>query len=282
MHYYQFNIGDYRRQTGHLSLLEHGIYRSLLDTYYLTESPLCSDIAKLMRSHSIRTDEEKQALEHVLSDFFVLTDDGYEQNTCNEAISKYREKSEKARNSAKARWNNANALKDNANAKQTNSESNANDMRESCESDANHKPITNNHKPLTNNQDLTHTSPSAPDSVKEIFDYWISVMEKGAGTKPTRGRTDKIKSRLNNGYSVEQIKMAIDGCKQSDYHMGKNDSGKRYDCLTLICRSDEKLEQFIGYAMTKTPRDKREQEVEDWINGVNDEPYTGGVTIDHE
>ena len=62
MHYYQFNIGDYRRDTSHLSLLEHGIYRQLIDTYYLSEKPLCADYANLMRSHCVRTDEEEKAL----------------------------------------------------------------------------------------------------------------------------------------------------------------------------------------------------------------------------
>lgn len=152
MHYYQFNIGDYRRQTGHLSLVEHGIYRSLLDTYYLTEEPLCADHAKIMRSHSIRTEEERTALVNVLSDFFELTEDGYHQASCHEQIDKYREKSEKAKKSANARWKGANASKSNANA-----------LRTVCGEDANHKPITNNHKPITTNQE-----PLVKDKVKRF------------------------------------------------------------------------------------------------------------------
>jgi len=132
MHYYQFNIGDYRKNTGHLSLLEHGIYRSLLDTYYMEEKPLCKDLAKLMRTHCIRTEEEKEAFKIILEEFFKLTKKGYEHSFCDELIKKYRSKSEKARASAKARWD--------ANAKRTQSKGNAN-----------HKPITNNHKP--NNRD---------------------------------------------------------------------------------------------------------------------------------
>jgi len=142
MHYYQFNIGDYRRQTGHLSLVEHGIYRSLLDTYYLTEQPLCADHAKLMRSHCVRTSEEMQAFENVINDFFILDGEVYKHKVCDEVICKYREKSEKAKKSAKARWDNANASKKHANA----SKSDANAVRSSCESDANHKPITKEKK----------------------------------------------------------------------------------------------------------------------------------------
>ena len=31
MHYYPKNIGDYRRDTMNLSLLEHGVYMTLID-----------------------------------------------------------------------------------------------------------------------------------------------------------------------------------------------------------------------------------------------------------
>jgi uncharacterized protein YdaU (DUF1376 family) len=40
MHHYQHHIGDYRRDTMHLTLLEHGVYRQLIDLYYLQEKPL--------------------------------------------------------------------------------------------------------------------------------------------------------------------------------------------------------------------------------------------------
>ncbi len=44
MNYYRHHIGDYRSNTSHLSLLEHGIYRQLLDTYYLSEGPITPDL----------------------------------------------------------------------------------------------------------------------------------------------------------------------------------------------------------------------------------------------
>jgi uncharacterized protein YdaU (DUF1376 family) len=135
MHYYEHNIGDYRKDTSHLSLLEHGIYRQLIDTYYLSESPLTSDLDKLMRTHSIRNTEEMLSFSNVLNDFFELTEEGYIHKRCDDVIAKYHGKSDKARASANARWANKDKGVD-ANAKPTQSEGNAN-----------HKPITNNHKP---------------------------------------------------------------------------------------------------------------------------------------
>ena len=142
MHYYQHNIGDYRKDTSHLSLLEHGIYRQLLDTYYLDELPLSNDLAKLMRSHSVRNADEQQALQNVLTDFFELTEFGYIHKRCEDGIAKFHGKSASARASAMARWSSKNKEVD-ANAIPTQSEGNAN-----------HKPITNNHKPIKNIQPI--------------------------------------------------------------------------------------------------------------------------------
>lgn len=133
MHYYQFNIGDYRRDTAHLSHLEHGIYRSLIDTYMLEESPLSGDMKELERKHLIRTANEKKALRNVLKDFFKFENSMFLHSRCDEDIISYRDKSLKASKSAKKRW-----------------EKDANAVRTHSEGNANHKPLTNNHKPITN------------------------------------------------------------------------------------------------------------------------------------
>jgi uncharacterized protein YdaU (DUF1376 family) len=140
MHYYPHNIADYRKDTAHLTLMEHGIYRQLLDSYYLDEVPLSNDLAKLMRSHSVRSAEEQQSLQNVLTDFFELTESGYIHKRCDSVIAQYHGKSDKARASAMARWTNkdkASKISD-ANALPTQSKGNANGM------------LTNNHKPITN------------------------------------------------------------------------------------------------------------------------------------
>lgn len=149
MHYYQFNIGDYRRRTAYLTPLEHGIYRILLDTYYLEEKPLCVNDATLMRTHNIRTPDEQEAFKNVINDFFELKEDGYHHAACNKEIAKYKEKSAKAAASAKARW-----------------DKKADAMRTHSEGNANHKPITNNHKPITKKK-----GGFAPPSLQEVSEY---------------------------------------------------------------------------------------------------------------
>ena len=138
LYYYQHHIGDYRRDTGHLTLLEHGIYRQLLDLYYITEKPFD---ASAMRLICVRTTDEEEAYKRVLNDFFVLKNGKYHHKRCQIEIEGFQSKSNKAKDSAKIRWNKNKDLQD-AIALPTHSDSDANGM------------LTMNHKPLTINQHI--------------------------------------------------------------------------------------------------------------------------------
>jgi uncharacterized protein YdaU (DUF1376 family) len=94
MHFYTFNIGDYRRDTMHLSAMEHGIYRQLLDWYYLEESPIPKITQSVIRRLRLVSEDEQKSLVNVLNDFFVETEKGWVQPKCNEEIAKYHRKSE--------------------------------------------------------------------------------------------------------------------------------------------------------------------------------------------
>lgn len=155
MHYYQFNIGDYRRDTFHLTLLEHGIYRQLLDTYYLNEEPLSADNAIVMRSHCVRTKEEKAAFLTVLSNFFILTEKGFIHRGCEKTIAQFREKSAKARVSAQSRWVNKNAIA----------------LRTQCEGNAN-RMLTINHKPI-HIKNKASAYPKPDDVDQNLWDAFV-------------------------------------------------------------------------------------------------------------
>jgi uncharacterized protein YdaU (DUF1376 family) len=106
VNYYRRHIGDYMRDTAHLSLIEHGIYARLLDLYYLREGPLCAaDIARLVGAKSKC---ERAALNQVLTEFFRLENDHWRQPRCDAEILAAREALRKAqqsgRNGAAIRW----------------------------------------------------------------------------------------------------------------------------------------------------------------------------------
>jgi len=100
MHYFQFNIGDYKSHTTHLSLLEDIAYRRLLDLYYLHERPLNSGIAHVARQIGMR--EHETEVQTVLEEFFKLTEDGWVNKRADLVIEDYRAKIQQASKAGKA------------------------------------------------------------------------------------------------------------------------------------------------------------------------------------
>lgn len=134
MNHYRHHIGDYRKDTAHLSLLEHGIYRQALDLYYLEEQPLPLDMDRLMRLLCVRNADAERSLCAVLADFFIATEEGYVHTRCERELEEIYAKSDKARESAMKRWSakkqpvSGKKKRDNANAMRPHSERNANGM----------------------------------------------------------------------------------------------------------------------------------------------------------
>lgn len=86
MNYYERHIGDYARDTAHLTMLEHGAYTLLMDRYYATETGIPADQAhRLARA---RTRDEKAAVDSVLQEFFTLADGVWKKNRIEREIEK--------------------------------------------------------------------------------------------------------------------------------------------------------------------------------------------------
>jgi len=96
LHYYKFNIADYRKDTQHLTPIEHYIYRELMDWYYLDESPIVNDSAKITRRVRLGYENE-QLLQNVLDDFFTLDGDYWVHSRIEYEIDQYRANVENAR-----------------------------------------------------------------------------------------------------------------------------------------------------------------------------------------
>lgn len=62
MNWYKHYIGDFQRDTGHLTLSQVGAYRALIDHYYATEEPLPMDRASLYRICRAHTQSEQLAV----------------------------------------------------------------------------------------------------------------------------------------------------------------------------------------------------------------------------
>lgn len=94
---------------------------------------------------------------------------------------------------------------------------------------------------------------SRADCVDQIFSHW---KERLNHPKAQLGEKRKklIIARMKDGYSVEDLKEAIDGCARSPYHQGGNTSGMVYDTIELICRDAQHVDQFRKIAIDGPPQ----------------------------
>lgn len=95
MNYWERHIGDYARDAGHLSMLEHGAYTLLLDRYYSTEQQIPAEQAH--RICRARTKEERAAVDAVLAEFFTLEDGQWKNGRTEREIAKAQVKINAAR-----------------------------------------------------------------------------------------------------------------------------------------------------------------------------------------
>jgi hypothetical protein len=81
-----------------------------------------------------------------------------------------------------------------------------------------------------------------------VFAHWVEVMGKGPTTILNAARKAKLKARRAEGYTDAQLCQAVDGCKLSRLHMGKNDSGEPYNDLATILKDGTVTEKHIERA----------------------------------
>ena len=96
--------------------------------------------------------------------------------------------------------------------------------------------------------DLDEVAPkkSGPsEQVMEVWEFWIDTMR--SRTRNSVKMSDKRRRKIEQAiklYDVQTCKQAIKGCSMSDFHMGKNGSGTKYDDIELILRDAEHIENF--------------------------------------
>lgn len=276
MHSYQHNIKTFNSATRHLTRVERSLYRDLIELYYDTEKPLTNCLERLARLVIAHSDEEKNALKYVLTEFFELTGDVYTHSFCDDEIDKFR-----SNNSAKAKAGRASAearKKKAAERKRQRRQEKEQDpahvesvLNEGEASVKNQEPRTINQQPTTNNQEEDTASAKA-DIATQIFEYWKEVMGKGSNATFSKKRRAKVNARLKDGYSDEFIRRAIYGCSITPHNNGTDPkgTGQRYDDLELICRSPENLERFAGNADGNKPARQMSEATERTVRNIID------------
>ena len=171
MHYYSFNIADYKKDTEHLMPIEHYIYRALIDRYYLDEKPIPLKTQSVMRRLSLVVGEHETMLENVLNDFFHKCDDGYRHKRIDAELAKYQSNAEKNRlNGAKGGRPRKNK------PRLTQSVIDGNPV--ATQINPNQEPITINQEPLNNTNDDGEKVLNIP-----FDDFWKTYAKSAAKDK---------------------------------------------------------------------------------------------------
>jgi uncharacterized protein YdaU (DUF1376 family) len=202
LNYFPLHIGDYLKDTAHLTPLEHGVLFRLMTVYYAREAPIAK--AEAARVIGVRTKEERQALDDVVAEFFTVDGEHLRQSRCDREIRQYQDKQRKAAASANARWNkpqtqtgrNANA---GAKAMRTHTEGNAPNNQE---------PITNiQGASVEHQQQGDRVGPAGParaGSGSSVTEAAASAMAE-AGLQDVDRGNPKLRRLVEAGVTVAEL-----------------------------------------------------------------------------
>lgn len=114
-----------------------------------------------------------------------------------------------------------------------------------------------------------------------VFDYWCTTVRKGQKTLILDyTRQFKIGSALHD-YGMQTCLDAILGITRSEWHMGQNPLGKKYNDIALIFRDAGNVEKFAALGSEKSARevflgDRRHEE-----GGAGDSPTRAACARRH-
>lgn len=216
MHYYKRNIGDYAKQAGRLSLLQHGVYTQLLDACYEREAfPTEQEAIDWVWASST---EEIEAVRFVLRRLFKEEEGRFVHDEVLNNLATYHAHGEANRVIALAREAKKRAAKQHEKARTVHEPCEV--EHEPCTNRAkkapNHKPI--NQEPITNNQNTPPLPPkgeeSAPAFSKGFLEFW-EAWPKSA-RKQSKGHCYKAWVKARAEKQTEEIIKHVEACKTSD------------------------------------------------------------------
>ena len=206
MNYYQHHIGDFMRDTAHLSPVEECFYRRALDWYYVNEKPLPLDLDQVNRYLRAKTKTDRTAIGIVLSDFFKKTASGFVHSRCELEIEKFRSKAEANRENGKL----GGRPKKNNNLQNLGvSDGLELGLNLETQKNPNQEPITNNQEPVTNiniGADESAKNPK-PKRITKKQKAINALVEMGVGEKFAEAVIEKRKGSEFTELAIEEIKL---------------------------------------------------------------------------
>ena len=119
------------------------------------------------------------------------------------------------------------------------------------------------------------------EQVVTVFNFWRETLNHPRSSLDAKRRA-LIADRMKDGYSVEDLCLAIKGCSLSAFHMGQNDTGSKHDGLDLILRDASKVDQFIAKATSPPLQPINGKRTMQEQRAANVAELTGMRTQNHE
>lgn len=85
------------------------------------------------------------------------------------------------------------------------------------------------------------------EETRKLFDLWVETYRNEPRQRARIVLSDKRKRKINAAlisHGYETCEAAVLGLQYSDWHMGDNPSGVKYDDIELILRDETKIERF--------------------------------------
>jgi uncharacterized protein YdaU (DUF1376 family) len=211
LNFYKHYIGDFQRDTGHLSLTERGAYLCLIHHYYATEKPLPNDLDALCRIAGAVSKVDRAAVKVAIG-FFEPVASGLMHARIEAELEKAGEISNTNRAIALAREEKRRTEK----AKRTEHEQSTKRAqsvpRTEHEQSTNQTPDTKvNLKTIASSNDLTSGSPGEEPSAAARFAVAIRGWEKARGKMTSLQASDpRVQAWGDAKVTDEQLALAYD------------------------------------------------------------------------
>jgi hypothetical protein len=90
---------------------------------------------------------------------------------------------------------------------------------------------------------------SKADDIRAVFAHYRARHPRSFPTpKSTSKEWSAIAARMREGFSVDDLRAAIDGCHMTPHNLGENDRGEKYLGLELIMRNGSQVTRFAETA----------------------------------
>lgn len=94
------------------------------------------------------------------------------------------------------------------------------------------------------------------DEVRAVFSFWVDTLRDKSRNRVFL--SDKRRGKIERAvklYGVQNCLKAIQGCSYSDFHLGRNQTGTKYDDIELILRDEQHIDRFLQLYEDKNSKD---------------------------